>query len=148
MTTLLQHLASGLLGMVPQNYAHSSAVIEHLSRFGQHQSLGQYIADHAVSDGDVLREVGAMKGFTVLTEVDVLFDPRIDVSAVDLLRQQARRTPLVVAWPGEIIGNRLVYSAPGRADHVDAFARGCLLLHPIQTTFPDEVPYRMEIVPL
>ena len=50
-------------------------------------------------------------------------------------------------WPGQIAGWRLSYSLPGWADHLDESARDLVVLRPVDTEFPDEVPDTVERYP-
>ena len=55
---------------------------------------------------------GVAPGPVVLTGIDVLFEPALELEPVGLLRQMGRLTPLAVAWPGIVEGERLAYAAP------------------------------------
>lgn len=87
---------------------------------------------------------GLTAGSTLLVEIEALFSPELHVEVVPQLRRLAQRTALIVAWPGRVVDGRVSYSSPGRTDHVDEPARDLLVLRPIRTDFPDEVPYSVE----
>jgi len=91
--------------------------------------------------------VGALDGSTLLTDIDVLFSPQLDLDVLGYLRQLARALPVLAVWPGKVTGPRLTYSLPGRADYVDVLARDLVVLHPLAKEFPDEIPYRLERFP-
>ena len=55
---------------------------------------------------------GAAPSPVVLTGIDVLFEPSLELEPVGLLRQMARLTPLAAAWPGTVDGHRLAYASP------------------------------------
>ena len=86
-------------------------------------------------------------GPTLLTHLEVLFTPVLGIDLLAQLRRTARKVPLVVAWPGRVDNGRLTYSAPGRGDRLDAPLRNVLVLRPVHTEFPDEVPYVVERFP-
>ena len=91
--------------------------------------------------------VGVLDGSTLLTDIDVLLSPQLDLDVLGYLRQLARAVPVVAVWPGRIAGRRLTYSLPGRVDYVDVLARDLIVLHPLAKQFPDEIPYQLERFP-
>ncbi len=54
----------------------------------------------------------AAPGPLLLTEVDLLFEPALQLDVLALLRQASRTTRLVVAWPGTYEGGTLAYAVP------------------------------------
>jgi hypothetical protein len=110
-------------------------------------SIGQRFVDmERVPTVDAL--VGGLTaGSTLLIEIEAMFTPELHVEVVPQLRRISQRTALIVAWPGRVADGRVSYSAPGRADHVDEPARDLLVLRPVRTDFPDEIPYRVERYP-
>jgi hypothetical protein len=66
-----------------------------------------------------------------LDHIEVLFDPALRLSAVDLIQNASRRFVLVASWPGEIDGTGLSF---GPADH-PAHARICLPMAAIPVIF-------------
>lgn len=110
-------------------------------------SLGQRIAsmDRAPTAAELVGGLSAAT--TLLVDIDVLFTPALRIEVVSQLRRTSQRTALIVAWPGQIAGGRLSYSLPGRADHLDESARDLVVLRPVDTEFPDEVPYTVERYP-
>jgi hypothetical protein len=83
----------------------------------------------------------------LLVDVEILFTPALRIEVLSQLRSTAQRTALIVAWPGQIAGGRLSYSRPGRLDHFDEPARDLVVLRPVDSEFPDEVPYTVERYP-
>lgn len=55
---------------------------------------------------------GVAPGPVVLTGIDVLFEPSLELEPVGLLQQMGRLSPLAAAWPGIVEGERLAYAAP------------------------------------
>ncbi len=148
-TTVLEplrvHVERGRPAVFPQHDPATPVLLDALEHSVTLTSIGQFVAQVAHEPHDVLEHVRAINEPTVLTDFDVLFHPMLATDVPALLKQHSRRAPLVAAWPGTVRANRLTYSAAGRADYVDAPATGFVILHPRATTFPDEVPYRMEI---
>jgi hypothetical protein len=91
---------------------------------------------------------GRLHATTLFTDIEVLFSPMMKTHAVPLLRQVGRYCPLIVAWPGRIANGRFCYSVLGRSDYVDVSIDGALILRPVETQFPDEVPYVVERTPV
>jgi hypothetical protein len=56
-------------------------------------------------------------GPTVLTGIDILFEPSLELDPLALLRQLARVTPVVAAWPGSTGPSRLTYGVPEHAHY-------------------------------
>ena len=110
-------------------------------------SLGQRIGviDRTPTAAELVSGISAAS--TLLLDIDVLFTPALRIEVMSQLRRTSQRTALIVAWPGQIAGGRLSYSLPGRADHLDEPARDLVVLRPLDTEFPDEVPYTVERYP-
>ena len=128
--------------------AASEALIERLSPLVDEViSLGQRIAtmDRAPSAAELVG--GMSKGTALLLDIDVLFTPALRIEVMSQLRRTSQSRALIVAWPGQIAGGRLSYSLPGRADHLDEPVRDLVVLRPVSTEFPDEVPYTVERYP-
>lgn len=67
-----------------------------------------------------LRELAP--GPVLCTEIDLLFEPALDLDPLALLRQASRVTTLVVAWPGSYDSEVLTYAVPEHA-HYRAWIR-------------------------
>lgn len=81
---------------------------------------------------------------TVITDLDALFWPNMNVAPLHLLAARARKRPTIAVWPGSVSAGRATYSAAGRTDHHDALLRDAVVLRPRCTRFPDEVPFSIE----
>lgn len=89
-----------------------------------------------------------LDGERVLMDLDVLFDPALQLDPLALLHEQARRASGVVAvWPGGIGKGRASYSVAGRFDRYDAALTDVIVLRAQPVVFPDDVPYTMERIP-
>lgn len=51
-----------------------------------------------------------------IANCDVLFSPEYELDVIKLLLQVGRNQRLYLQWPGEIAGEKLTYSEPGRFD--------------------------------
>ncbi|NCB25598.1 MAG: BREX-3 system P-loop-containing protein BrxF [Bacteroidia bacterium] len=51
-----------------------------------------------------------------LSNTDILFSPEYELDVIKLLLQVGRNQRLYMQWPGEINGEKLTYSEPGRFD--------------------------------
>ena len=117
-----------------------SAVVDQVVSVGQRLTQAQEMP----SISDLLDDIS---GSTLLLDIDVLFAPAFKVDVLSQICHMVRGRSLVVLWPGRIQGGRLSYSSPGRDDYVDVLARDVIVLDPVATQFPDEVPYLLERFP-
>jgi hypothetical protein len=103
------------------------------------------------ADGPVASEsalITALGGHPLLYDLEAIcWRPWLRLDPMRLLRTVARREGVVALWPGVLNGRLLSYSAPGRADHVQADAAGLTVLRPRSVRFPDEVPFTVERIP-
>jgi hypothetical protein len=81
---------------------------------------------------------------TLLVDLDVLFWEALGVDPVALLTLLARKRPRVALWPGQIVGDRAVYSEPGRRDYFSQLLVDAIVLTPRRVVYPDETPYAIE----
>jgi hypothetical protein len=74
------------------------------------------------SAGESLREIGH-KGRTdtplMLDNLELLFEPSLQINPVDLLKRLANFKSVVAVWPGELRGDRLVYADMNHPEHRD-----------------------------
>ena len=85
---------------------------------------------------------------TLLCDLDILFwRPGFDVDVLRLLRRLARNKPIVAAWPGEIVGDRAMYSRLGRRDSYEGKLADVIVLRPRPRRFPDQTPFDVEHIP-
>jgi|SRR5690625_1666994 len=69
--------------------------------------------------GKVMEEVVQPSGDTptLLDNIEILFDPQLQQDPLRLLQMLSRRGALVVAWPGVVDGESLIYAEPGHPEH-------------------------------
>ena len=60
--------------------------------------------------------LGEEKRDITLTNTNILFSPEYEMDVIKLLLQIGRNQRLYLQWPGEIRGEKLLYSEPGRFD--------------------------------
>ncbi len=60
--------------------------------------------------------LGEEKRDITLANTDILFSPEYELDVIKLLLQVGRNQRLYMQWPGEINGEKLTYSEPGRFD--------------------------------
>lgn len=60
--------------------------------------------------------LGEEKRDIALASTDILFSPEYELDVIKLLLQVGRNQRLYMQWPGEINGEKLTYSEPGRFD--------------------------------
>jgi hypothetical protein len=110
-------------------------------------SLGQSVTSRTTAPTDSQLFPAFVGQSVLLTDIDILFSPQLQLAPLTQIRQLAHGAVLIVSWPGRIVGGRLSFSLPGRIDHMDELARDMIVLRPAKTDFPDETPYTMERYP-
>ena len=96
------------LATIPQRQRHMEA-----------NSILRELADQHAS-GDVL----------LLDNIELLFDPSLQLDPLDLLKRHAHVRRVVAVWPGELRDGRLTYAITGHPEHQDYGLEG-LVLFPI-----------------
>jgi hypothetical protein len=87
-------------------------------------------------------------GSSLLYDMEsVCWQPWLNIDLPRFLRTIARRSGVIGLWPGFVQYRTCSFSAPGRRDHVSFDASGIVVLRPVTTNFPDEVPYTLERIP-
>lgn len=88
------------------------------------RSLGPRLLDHAPADRPAVAVAGLSEavaahapGPVLISDIPLLFEPTLRLDPLRLLRDAARRAPLLVAWPGAVEGDRLVYAVAGHAHY-------------------------------
>ena len=137
----------GRPALIDGSSLHAPSTVARLAERSARVSLGELIAaaEAAPSAADLFAKLG--DGPTLLVDIEVLFTPALAVEVLPQLRRAAQRRPLMVLWPGQIGVTRLSYSLPGRVDHLDEPVRDLVVLRPVPTEFPDEIPYKLERFP-
>ena len=74
-----------------------------------------------------LADASSADGVLLADNLELLFDRTLRVTALDLLRSQARVRPVVAVWPGDLRDHRLCYAVPGHPEYQDYSPDGVVL---------------------
>jgi len=84
--------------------------------------------------GNLLRElveIHAPGDFLLIDNIELLFDPSLQLSPLDLLKKQAHTKKVVAVWPGELRGEgrtaRLTYAEMGHPEQRDYATDGVVV---------------------
>lgn len=61
----------------------------------------------------ILGELLTGNGLLLVDNIELLFDPSLQLDPLHALKLTSRHRSLIVAWPGAIEGNQLTYAEPG-----------------------------------
>jgi ABC-type uncharacterized transport system YnjBCD ATPase subunit len=61
----------------------------------------------------------ASQGLLLIDNIELLFDSKLKLSPLDLLKRQAQARRVVAVWPGDLMDNRLSYAVTGHPEHQD-----------------------------
>lgn len=71
----------------------------------------QFVAD------EVMKIVSSIQSPVLLTDYEMLFDPRYNIDVVRLFYELSRRGKIVIKWCGTLEDNHLVYATPDYSDY-------------------------------
>ena len=87
------------------------------------------------SAGELLREIALLEPSGERTEapllldnLELLFEPSLQINPLDLVRRLAHSRRVVAVWPGERRGDRLIYADMGHPEYRDYSQDGVVLL--------------------
>jgi len=83
------------------------------------------------SAGELLREIAERERTDdplLLDNLELLFEPSLQINPLDLVRRLAHSKSVVAVWPGELRGDRLVYADMGHPEHRDYSRDGVVVL--------------------
>jgi hypothetical protein len=83
------------------------------------------------SAGELLREIADRKSTDdplLLDNLELLFEPSLQINPLDLVRMLAHSKRVVAIWPGELRGDRLVYADMSHPEHRDYSRDGVVIL--------------------
>jgi hypothetical protein len=100
------------------------------------QELGRRLAatpnnKRGFSAGDLLREIAERERTEdplLLDNLELLFEPGLQINPLDLVRRLAHSKRVVAVWPGEQRGDRLVYADMSHPEHRDYSRDGVVVL--------------------
>jgi hypothetical protein len=87
------------------------------------------------SAGELLREIAQHEQTgertdtpLLLDNLELLFEPGLQINPLDLVRRLAHSKRVVAVWPGELRGDRLVYADMSHPEHRDYSRDGVVVL--------------------
>lgn len=83
------------------------------------------------SAGELLREIADTERTEeplLLDNLELLFEPGLQINPLDLVRRLAHSKRVVAVWPGELRGDRLVYADMSHPEHRDYSRDGVVVL--------------------
>ena len=83
------------------------------------------------SAGELLREIvdkERAEAPLLLDNLELLFEPGLQINPLDLVRLLAHSKRIVAVWPGELRGDRLVYADMSLPEHRDYSRDGVVVL--------------------
>jgi hypothetical protein len=83
------------------------------------------------SAGELLREIADREhteDLLLLDNLELLFEPSLQINPLDLVRRLAHSKRVVAVWPGELRGDRLVYADMSHPEHRDYSRDGVVVL--------------------
>ena len=83
------------------------------------------------SAGELLREIADMErteDALLLDNLELLFEPGLQINPLDLVRRLAHSKRVVAVWPGEMRGDRLIYADMSHPEHRDYSCEGVVVV--------------------
>lgn len=83
------------------------------------------------SAGELLREIAdkeRTEAPLLLDNLEVLFEPSLQVNPLDLIKRLAHSKRVVAVWPGELRVDRLVYADMSHPEHRDYSREGLVVI--------------------
>ncbi len=79
-----------------------------------HFLISQEVGNYPLSITKFLADVAFLyvKQPVVFYDIDILFEPSIQIDPLNLFRQIGRQNVLIIFWPGTFVGDTLVYAQP------------------------------------
>lgn len=81
--------------------------------------------------GEILKEIAShasSQDLLLLDNIEILFEPSLQIDPLDILRKLAHSRRVVAVWPGELRGERLVYADMSHPEHRDYSREGVVVL--------------------
>jgi len=89
------------------------------------------ISKRGFSAGELLREIAdreRTQNPLLLDNLELLFEPSLQINPLDLVRRLAHSKRVVAVWPGELRGDRLVYADMSHPEYRDYSRDGVVVL--------------------
>ena len=122
--TVIEQARQGLFVLAPKVTVPVNATFVNIGL-----TLGErmYKAKADGSTVNIANELDAILGREnrdiTLVNTDILFSPEYELDVIKLLLQIGRNQRLYIQWPGEITGEKLTYSEPGRFDFKEYYIK-------------------------
>ena len=87
--------------------------------------------NRGLSAGELLREITdreRAEDTLLLDNLELLFEPSLQINPLDLIRRLAHSKRVVAVWPGELRGDRLLYADIGHPEYRDYSRDGVVVL--------------------
>lgn len=81
--------------------------------------------------GELIREIADKERVDdplLLDNLELLFEPGLQINPLDLVRRLAHSKRVVAVWPGELRGDRLIYADMSHPEHRDYSRDGVVVL--------------------
>lgn len=94
------------------------------------------VLKRSFSAGELLREIANSvdnRAPLLLDNIEVLFEPSLKISPLDLIKRLAHSRCVVAAWPGEMRDARLVYASMGHPEYRDYSRDGVVIFDMAQS---------------
>lgn len=82
------------------------------------------------SASELLREITTIHktgDLLLLDNLELLFEPSLQINPLDLIKRLAHAQPVVAVWPGELRGDRLTYADMSHPEHRDYSREGVVV---------------------
>lgn len=87
--------------------------------------------DRGLSAGELLREITdreRAEDTLLLDNLELLFEPSLQLNPLDLIRRLAHSKSVVAVWPGKLRGDRLLYADIGHPEYRNYSRDGVVVL--------------------
>lgn len=87
--------------------------------------------NRALMMSEILKEIAchaSSQDLLLLENIEILFEPSLQIDPLDILRKLAHSRRVVAVWPGELRGERLVYADISHPEHRDYSREGVVVL--------------------
>lgn len=88
--------------------------------------------------GALLREFADQERTTgplLLDNLEILFEPSLQINPIDIIKRLAHARPVVAVWPGTVWGDRLLYADRNHPEQRD-FSRDGMVIYDMCNAWP------------
>jgi len=92
------------------------------------KALLEYASDERLLQVEkILRQILHWRSPVLVTNFEMLFDPRYKIDVIRLFYEKARYSKVAIQWPGKINGDVLSYASPSDADYYECNCESLLI---------------------